>query len=172
MPHASWQRILNWIVTTALAIFFAVCLGELAISLAWLVVGSNGHWRDRSTGHALLIGCMLGLVLLLCLAATTRSSKLVRASAASVGCGLFVIGLASVPTTLGGLKPTCAVVHWSQAAFTQAALDALDIDAASSGSMELLYSDDHWHHFRLADGRHLEVPRERVAALQTCQEQQ
>lgn len=168
----SWPRILKWIVTAALATFAAVCMGELAISLAWLVVGSNGHWRDRSTGHALLIGCMLGLLLLLSLTATRRSSVLVRASAASVVAGLFVIGLASVPTTLGGLKPTCAVVHWSQAAFTQAALDAIEIDGAAPASMELLYSDDYWHHFRLPDGRHLEVPRDRVAALQTCQEQQ
>jgi hypothetical protein len=171
IARAAWPlgaRILTWIVTAALAMFAAVCVGELAISLAWLVVGSNGHWRDRSTGHALVIGCLLGLLLLTSIAVTARSGVIVRGAAAAASGGLFVLGLSSVPTALGGLKPSCVVVHWSQAAFTREVLDVLEMDAAAPVAMELLYSDDHWHHFRLVDGRHMEVPRERVVALETC----
>lgn len=161
-------RLVRWALTAALAVFAALCLGEFTISLAWLVVGSNGHWRGRSTGHALLIGCMLGVLLMVSFAATARRGALVRAASLMAVAGLFLVGLAKVPHTLGGMRPSCVVVHWQQNALPAHVVDAIGAELVDAASMDLLYSDDDWHHFRLADGRHLEVPRDRVVALETC----
>jgi hypothetical protein len=165
-------RLIRWALTAALAVFAALCLGELAISLASWVVGSNGHWRELSTRHALSVGGVLMVLLMATFATMARTGGLVRAAAVMVVGGIFLIGLSNVPTTLGGMQPSCVVVHWNQTAFTGDVLHAIGADAADAASMDLLYSDDHWHHFRLTDGRHLEVPRERVVALETCPEQQ
>ena len=104
--------------------------------------------------------------------AATGTGRLIRAAGVTVVGGMFVVGLANVPTALGGLKPSCVIVNWNANAFSGDVLRLIGVDAAAGAAMDLLYSGDHWHHFRLTDGRHLEVPRERVVALETCQEKQ
>jgi hypothetical protein len=161
----------KWVLTAMLTLIAALGLGELAISLAWLAVDWGGaHWRERSTGQALTIGGVLLVLLTLALTATARSGVVVRAAAALAVAGLFIVGLSKVPHTLGGLKPSCVIVHWRQTELTPDALRAVGVGDAGGSLMDLLYSDDKWHHLRLADRRHLEVPRERIVALETCQE--
>jgi hypothetical protein len=170
-PSAAGGRVTRWVLGAGLTLVGSLVLGHVAISLAWLLVDPTARWRERSMGHALIVGGVLGVLLTLVLTVTGRASVWVRAAAVVGGAGVFVAGLSQVPLSLGGVKPSCVVVHVAPTNFPPEILLGMGADAGGSARMELLYSDEGWHHFRQADGRHLEMPRDRVVGLETCQEE-
>jgi hypothetical protein len=141
-------------------------LGELAISISWLVVDSDAGWRERTSSHAFVIGAVLLLVGAVPLQLTRGRRALVRASAtAGVAASFLLLCLPHLPQSLGGLAPACTVVY----VLNGNPMVAEDLSAGSGVSppVELLFSDESFHHLRLSNGDHVMVNRS-IVMLATC----
>lgn len=171
VPMRQWAgRLLRAFGALILMFVGVLGIGEVAISVAWLMVDSSGGWRERSTEHALVIGAVLWALVTAALVVTWRLHPAVRVVAAlAAACVPVAVILPHMPQALGGLKPECAIAHLDASALSPDVLRAILGGAPTTAApVEVLFSDEQWHHFRFGDGHHAQVRRELVLALETC----